>query len=336
MSAQVRELLAAGYDEEQILAYFERSYGEFVRLEPPLRGVNWLVWLAPAGRAAAPAAAWWPGRSGARRTRRGARPTPADRGRCPPRDALPDDPRAGAATSYACASWPTAGRAASRPRRGLMQRRPASTGARPLVRAGRGPRAGRSCSWRRLGARARLAAPPARRAPSLERRDLRGASATRCFVQLRELEDTAAKRTPEQLARERYALELEAAARPARAGPARAPAAGAGRDGVGQAPARRRGRGAAAAPRSRRLRGFLWGAGSMAALGRALRSSSRARHAARGGRLAHRQPAGGRRQRARRPADAEEQRCARPLARNPDDVDARARPGAALPGPRRT
>jgi cytochrome c-type biogenesis protein CcmH len=47
MRGQVRELVAAGYDEEQILAYFERSYGEFVRLQPPLRGVNWLVWLAP-------------------------------------------------------------------------------------------------------------------------------------------------------------------------------------------------------------------------------------------------------------------------------------------------
>jgi cytochrome c-type biogenesis protein CcmH len=47
MRAQVKALLAAGYDEEQILAYFERSYGEFVRLKPPLRGVNWLVWLAP-------------------------------------------------------------------------------------------------------------------------------------------------------------------------------------------------------------------------------------------------------------------------------------------------
>jgi cytochrome c-type biogenesis protein CcmH len=47
MRAQVRELIAAGYDEEQVLRYFERSYGEFVRLEPPLRGVNWLVWLAP-------------------------------------------------------------------------------------------------------------------------------------------------------------------------------------------------------------------------------------------------------------------------------------------------
>ena len=32
MKPQVRELVAAGYDQEQILAYFERSYGEFVRL----------------------------------------------------------------------------------------------------------------------------------------------------------------------------------------------------------------------------------------------------------------------------------------------------------------
>ena len=47
MRAQVTDLVAAGYDREQILAYFESSYGEFVRLEPPLRGVNWLVWLAP-------------------------------------------------------------------------------------------------------------------------------------------------------------------------------------------------------------------------------------------------------------------------------------------------
>jgi cytochrome c-type biogenesis protein CcmH len=47
MKAEVREMLAAGYDQDQILAYFERSYGEFVRLKPQLRGVNWLVWTAP-------------------------------------------------------------------------------------------------------------------------------------------------------------------------------------------------------------------------------------------------------------------------------------------------
>jgi cytochrome c-type biogenesis protein CcmH len=47
MRQQIRELVAAGFDEDQILSYFEASYGEFVRLQPPLRGVNWLVWAAP-------------------------------------------------------------------------------------------------------------------------------------------------------------------------------------------------------------------------------------------------------------------------------------------------
>ncbi|MGE0453094.1 MAG: cytochrome c-type biogenesis protein CcmH [Vicinamibacteria bacterium] len=47
MRQQVRELVGAGFAEDQILSYYEASYGEFVRLQPPLRGVNWLVWLAP-------------------------------------------------------------------------------------------------------------------------------------------------------------------------------------------------------------------------------------------------------------------------------------------------
>jgi cytochrome c-type biogenesis protein CcmH len=47
MKAEVREKLAQGYDQEQILASFEHSYGEFVRLQPPMRGVNLLVWLGP-------------------------------------------------------------------------------------------------------------------------------------------------------------------------------------------------------------------------------------------------------------------------------------------------
>ncbi|MEP6993787.1 MAG: cytochrome c-type biogenesis protein [Acidobacteriota bacterium] len=47
MKAQVKEMLAQGYRQEQILAYFEHSYGEFVLLSPPLRGVNWVVWFAP-------------------------------------------------------------------------------------------------------------------------------------------------------------------------------------------------------------------------------------------------------------------------------------------------
>jgi cytochrome c-type biogenesis protein CcmH len=47
MKVQVREKLAAGYDQDQILDDFERSYGEFVRLKPVLHGVNWLVWGGP-------------------------------------------------------------------------------------------------------------------------------------------------------------------------------------------------------------------------------------------------------------------------------------------------
>lgn len=48
MRVQVRDMLSRGFDEEQVLRYFEASYGEFVRLEPPLRGLNWVVWLSPA------------------------------------------------------------------------------------------------------------------------------------------------------------------------------------------------------------------------------------------------------------------------------------------------
>lgn len=47
MKEQVRALLTRGYTEKQILAYFERSYGQFVLLEPKFEGVNTLVWLLP-------------------------------------------------------------------------------------------------------------------------------------------------------------------------------------------------------------------------------------------------------------------------------------------------
>ncbi len=47
MKGQVRELLQRGYTEEQILRYFELSYGQFVLLQPKFEGVNTLVWLLP-------------------------------------------------------------------------------------------------------------------------------------------------------------------------------------------------------------------------------------------------------------------------------------------------
>ena len=43
MKHQVRDMLAKGYTQEQILAYFEQSYGQFV-LEKPR---NPLVWILP-------------------------------------------------------------------------------------------------------------------------------------------------------------------------------------------------------------------------------------------------------------------------------------------------
>ncbi|MGZ8867775.1 MAG: cytochrome c-type biogenesis protein [Thermoanaerobaculia bacterium] len=47
MKHQVNELLARGYTEDQILSYFEQSYGQFVLLKPKFEGVNRLVWLLP-------------------------------------------------------------------------------------------------------------------------------------------------------------------------------------------------------------------------------------------------------------------------------------------------
>ena len=47
MKHQVHELIARGYTQEQILRYFERSYGQFVLLKPKFQGVNTLVWILP-------------------------------------------------------------------------------------------------------------------------------------------------------------------------------------------------------------------------------------------------------------------------------------------------
>ncbi len=47
MKHQVHDLLARGFTEEQILDYFERSYGQFVLLKPKCRGVTSLVWVLP-------------------------------------------------------------------------------------------------------------------------------------------------------------------------------------------------------------------------------------------------------------------------------------------------
>jgi len=47
MKEEVRQFLAEGYTDDQVLLYFEASYGEFIRLEPKAKGFNLVVWLAP-------------------------------------------------------------------------------------------------------------------------------------------------------------------------------------------------------------------------------------------------------------------------------------------------
>jgi cytochrome c-type biogenesis protein CcmH len=48
MKNQVHDLLAAGFSEEQVFAYFEASYGEFIRLAPKAEGFTLVVWILPA------------------------------------------------------------------------------------------------------------------------------------------------------------------------------------------------------------------------------------------------------------------------------------------------
>lgn len=43
----VRELVAEGKTDQEVVDYFVARYGEWVLLEPPATGFNWLVWLGP-------------------------------------------------------------------------------------------------------------------------------------------------------------------------------------------------------------------------------------------------------------------------------------------------
>ena len=186
----------------------------------------------------------------------------------------------------------------------------------------------------------RAAAPAAPGVLPLELRDLDGRLDV-LILQLRELQDLAATRTPEQLARERYALELQAAEvlrERERAAGATAPA--------------RKGKETAAVPvmettapvpssgflASRpALRGFLWGAASVGAIALLLLYVGRAARTREDGgsltgnlpsRSAPPSPGGGASDDggngAQAGADTEDEAQVRAaLQRNPDDLDAR-------------
>lgn len=48
MKQQIKALVAAGYSDDQVLLYFEASYGQFIRMMPRAEGFNLLVWIIPA------------------------------------------------------------------------------------------------------------------------------------------------------------------------------------------------------------------------------------------------------------------------------------------------
>lgn len=44
---EIQRQLAAGRSDEQIIAYLEQRYGEFIRYRPPFEGRTLLLWLLP-------------------------------------------------------------------------------------------------------------------------------------------------------------------------------------------------------------------------------------------------------------------------------------------------
>ncbi len=47
MRALIRDRLEAGETPDQIIAYFVSRYGDWILLEPPRKGLSWLVWIGP-------------------------------------------------------------------------------------------------------------------------------------------------------------------------------------------------------------------------------------------------------------------------------------------------
>ena len=47
MREAVRERVMQGQSAEEIRAYFHSRYGDYIMMEPPKQGINWLIWLAP-------------------------------------------------------------------------------------------------------------------------------------------------------------------------------------------------------------------------------------------------------------------------------------------------
>ena len=47
MRGVVRERLKLGHSPEDIKEYFLSRYGDYIMMQPPKHGVNWLLWVGP-------------------------------------------------------------------------------------------------------------------------------------------------------------------------------------------------------------------------------------------------------------------------------------------------
>ncbi|MCA9500518.1 MAG: cytochrome c-type biogenesis protein CcmH [Nitrospira sp.] len=47
MRGVIRDRIALGHSTEEIRAYFLSRYGDYILMEPPKHGVNWLIWVSP-------------------------------------------------------------------------------------------------------------------------------------------------------------------------------------------------------------------------------------------------------------------------------------------------
>ena len=47
MREAIRERVMQGQSAEEIRAYFHSRYGNYIMMEPPKQGINWVIWLAP-------------------------------------------------------------------------------------------------------------------------------------------------------------------------------------------------------------------------------------------------------------------------------------------------
>jgi len=47
MRQVIRERLAQGQSPDEIRAYFYSRYGDYILMQPPKRGVHWIIWTGP-------------------------------------------------------------------------------------------------------------------------------------------------------------------------------------------------------------------------------------------------------------------------------------------------